>query len=147
MDDDGESIRLTFGDLPDEVAAGSMKESTVHIEDDDARSVSVSFEQPTYSVAEGATTSVKVRLSDDPGRSVNIVLAKSPQGGIALDDYSGVPESITFRTWRKGAHLHVLCIRRPHRRRRRGAQAGVHLPSPGGRHSWYLRTDFRPHRR
>ncbi len=96
VDDDGESIRLTFGDLPDEVAAGSMKESTVHIEDDDARSVSVSFEQPTYSVAEGATTSVKVRLSDDPGRSVNIVLAKSPQGGIALDDYSGVPESITF---------------------------------------------------
>ena len=96
LDDDGESIKLTFGDLPHGVAAGTKDEVSVSIDDDDVPLVNVSFEQVMYSVTEGATTSVRVSLSADPERFVTFRLMKSPQGGISLDDYSGIPESILF---------------------------------------------------
>ena len=96
LNDDGESVRLSFGDLPEGVSAGIPNETTVSIVDDDVPSVSVSFDQAMYSVAEGATTTVKVSLSADPERSVSITLIEALQGGIGLDDYSGVPESIVF---------------------------------------------------
>ena len=96
LNDDGESVRLTFGDLQEGVTAGIRSEATVSIIDDDVPSVSVSFEQAQHTVEEGATTTVSISLSIDPERTVIVALVKSAQGGIALDDYSGVPESIAF---------------------------------------------------
>ncbi len=96
LDDDGEAVLISFGNLAEGVTAGTRSEATVSIIDDDVPSVTVSFEQAAYTVEEGATTTVRVGLSADPERTVTIDLDKSPQGGIALDDYSGVPESITF---------------------------------------------------
>ena len=96
VDDDGESVLLTLGALPEGVAVGARNKATVSILDDDVPFVSVSFEQAVYTVEEGATTTVRVSLSADPERTVIIDLDESPQGGIALDEYSGVPESITM---------------------------------------------------
>ena len=53
--DDGESVKLTFGNtLPTGVSAGNTDEAVVTITDDDVPSVEVSFEQGTYTVAEGS---------------------------------------------------------------------------------------------
>ena len=47
--DDGESVKLTFGStLPAGVTEGSTKEAVVSITDDDVPSVTVSFEQDSY---------------------------------------------------------------------------------------------------
>ena len=55
-DDDGESVRLTFGPLPTGVTEGATTETVVSITDDDVPAVTVSFGQGSYSVAEGGTS-------------------------------------------------------------------------------------------
>ena len=95
--DDGESVKLTFGStLPAGVTEGSTKEAVVSITDDDVPSVTVSFEQGSYTVAEGSTVTVKVKLSEDPERTVTIPLTKAGQGGASASDYSGVPANVVF---------------------------------------------------
>ena len=96
VDDDGESVKLTFGTLPTGVSAGSTDETTVSITDDDVPAVSVSYEQSSYSVAEGSSITVTVKLSADPERTVTIPLNKANQGGASSDDYSGVPVNVEF---------------------------------------------------
>ena len=97
IDDDGESVKLTFGNsLPAGVAEGSTKEAVVSITDDDVPSVTVSFEQGSYTVAEGSTVTVKVQLDADPERTVTIPLTKAGQGGASASDYSGVPANVVF---------------------------------------------------
>ena len=98
VDDDGESVKLGFGNLPAGVSAGTPGESTVSITDDDVPSVTASFEQPSYTVAEGNSVSVKVTLSADPERTVTIPLLKVNQGGATSADYSNVPGSVVFNS-------------------------------------------------
>ena len=93
--DDGESVRISFGTLPDQVSAGTHSGTTVSITDDDVPSVTVSFEQNAYTVAEGSSEAVKVKLSADPERTVTISLTKANQGGASASDYS-VPSSVVF---------------------------------------------------
>ena len=79
--DDGESVKLTFGSpLPAGVTEGSTKEAVVSITDDDVPAVTVSFEQGSYTVAEGSSVTVKVTLSEDPERTVTIPLTKAGSG-------------------------------------------------------------------
>ena len=95
--DDGESVKLTFGNtLPTGVSAGTTNETTVSITDDDVPSVSVSFEQADYTVVEGSTETVTVTLNADPERTVIIPITTTDQDGASSSDYSGVPPSITF---------------------------------------------------
>ena len=95
--DDGESVQLGFGSLPDAgVSAGTPAGTTVNITDDDVPAVTVQFSQGSYTVAEGATQSVTVTLSADPERTVTIPLTAAGQGGASNGDYSGVPASVTF---------------------------------------------------
>ena len=101
--DDGESVELSFGTLPDRVSAGSTDRATVSITDDDdppqpppPPQVSVSFEQGAYTVAEGGSVTVKVTLSADPERSVTVPISTSHLGGASGSDYSGVPSSVSF---------------------------------------------------
>ena len=95
-DDDGESVKLAFGTLPNGVTAGTPGETTVSITDDDVPSVTVSFEQAAYTVAEGGSVTVSVTLSADPERTVEIPIAKTNLGGASESDYSGVPASVEF---------------------------------------------------
>ncbi|MCY3959972.1 MAG: fibronectin type III domain-containing protein [Chloroflexi bacterium] len=98
VDDDGESLRLTFGTLPPRVTAAAPSQAVVSITDDDDPAVTVSFGQPTYTVGEGNTVTVIVTLSADPERTVEIPLLKVNQGGATSGDYSGVPTSVTFNS-------------------------------------------------
>ena len=97
MDDDGESVKLTFGALPTGIAAGTTGETVVSITDDDAPDdVKVSFGSSTYTVAEGASVTVRVDLDVDPERTVTIPLTATNENGATSADYSGVPASVTF---------------------------------------------------
>ena len=107
VDDDGESVKLTFGStLPDDVSAGTVDETVVSITDDDVPAINVSFGSATYSVQESDDTTttditenevtVTVTLSADPERSVTIPITATGQDGAADADYSGVPTSVTF---------------------------------------------------
>ena len=93
--DDGESVRVSFGTLPDRVSAGTYSGTTVSITDDDVPSVTVSFEESSYTVAEGDDVTVKVVLSADPERMVTIPVTATGQGGATASDYS-VSNSVVF---------------------------------------------------
>ena len=80
VDDDGESVKLTFGTLPTGVTEGTTKESVVSITDDDVPAVTVSFGQGTYTVAEGSSVTVKVKLSVAPERTVTVPINKDAPG-------------------------------------------------------------------
>ena len=97
-DDDGESVKLSFGTLPDRVSEGTNGETTVSITDDDVPQVSVSFEQSSYTVAEGDSVTVTVTLSEDPERTVVIPISRANRGGASNGDYSGVPANVTFNS-------------------------------------------------
>ena len=97
VDDDGESVKLGFTNLPTGVSSGSTAETTVSITDDDVPSVTVSFEQASYTVAEGNSVTVKVKLSADPERTVTIPLTRTNQGGASSGDYS-VPATVVFNS-------------------------------------------------
>ena len=96
VDDDGESVKLTFGTPPPRVSAGTVNESTVNIRDDDDPQVSVSFGATSYSVAEGSSVTVRVTLSADPARSVAIPITTMNEDGASNADYSGVPANVIF---------------------------------------------------
>ncbi len=98
LDDDGESVKLGFGNLPTDVSAGTTDETTVSITDDDVPSVTVSFEQASYTVAEGGSVTVKVVLDADPERTVTVPITKSNQDGASNSDYSGVPANVVFNS-------------------------------------------------
>ena len=100
VDDDGESVLLSFGTLPTGVSAGSPAMATVNITDDDVPTVTVRYEQASYTVGEGSSVVIKVILSADPERSVTIPINKANQGGATDGDYSGVPAnaSVTFNS-------------------------------------------------
>ena len=99
VDDDGESVKLTFTNLPTGVTEGTTKETVVSINDDDLPAdVDVEFEEGSYTVAEGSNVTVKVTLSEDPDRSVTVGIVKAEQGGASSADYSGVPASVTFNS-------------------------------------------------
>ena len=98
LDDDDESLKLTFGTLPARVSEGTQDETTISIADDDDPHVTVQFGAAAYSAGEGGAATVRITLSADPERTVVIPLVKTEQGGVSTADYSGVPTSITFNS-------------------------------------------------
>ena len=106
LDDDDESVKIAFDDLPARVSSGTPAETTISINDDDDPHVTVSFEESSYPVAESDDAStmddeenkveVKVTLSADPERTVVIPITPTDQGGASDLDYSGVPPNVTF---------------------------------------------------
>ena len=94
--DDGESVKLGFGTLPDRVTAGTTSEATVSITDDDFPDVKVSFSAATYNAAEGGTVDVTVTLDADPERPVVIPIKVTEQDGASPADYSNVPAEVTI---------------------------------------------------
>ena len=96
VDDDDESVVLSFGTMPDERVSAEMPDQTeVAIIDDDDPYVRVSFAQPSYSVDEADTVTVTVTLDADPERTVEIPITRTPRNGASGSDYS-VAASVTF---------------------------------------------------
>ena len=96
VDDDGESLTLSFGAESNIKSGGANETATVAIRDDDYPAVTVSFGAATYTAAEGSTATVTVTLSADPERTVEVPITTTNQGGASSADYSGVPTSVTF---------------------------------------------------
>ncbi len=98
-DDDGESVKLAFGNITDaQVSAGTPAETTVSITDDDVPDVTVSFGEMSYTVAEGEEVEVTVELSADPEREVEIPLTVANLGGASDADYKKVETPVIFES-------------------------------------------------
>ena len=97
-DDDGERVKLAFGALPSGVTAGTTSETVVSITDDDVpASVTVRFERSTYTATEGGDNAVVTVILGSPAKSqVEIPLTANGHGGATENDWSGVPETVTF---------------------------------------------------
>ena len=68
VDDDDETVTLSFGTLPSTLKdGGDHQTATVTIRDDDDPDVEVEFGSATYSADEGGTATVTVTLSAGPG--------------------------------------------------------------------------------
>ena len=132
VDDDDESVKLTFGTLPTGVSAGTVKETLVSITDDDDPQVEVNFRRAIHDVAEGADRTVTVKLTADPERTVVVPLTATDQDGATSADYAALPASVTFESWgdHQGRDLHR--DPRRHRRRRRATSCWGSGPCPTG---------------
>ena len=98
VDDDGESVRIGFGPLPDGFVAGARPTATVALADDDGPVTEVFFDGAAdLTVDEGNVTRVSVYLSEPARTTVTIPLTRTHRGGATAADYSGVPASVTFR--------------------------------------------------
>ena len=72
VDDDDESVKLTFGSLPDGVSASGTTEATVNITDDDTAGVTVN---PTsLTLDEGGTATYTVVLDTEPTGDVTVTI-------------------------------------------------------------------------
>ena len=100
VDDDGESVSLSFVHDPDDrvTTGGGPVTATVALEDDDGPAVvTVSFGAATYTATEGGdAATVGVELDAAPGRAVTVPLTTDPAGGATSADYSGIPATVTF---------------------------------------------------
>ena len=107
-DDDGETVALSFGTLPDRVNQGSL--STISIVDNDDPEIKVSFGERNYEITEGGpAVQVQVHLSADPERRVVIPLWMSSwPNGATEADYSGVPERLIFESGEQVKTFEVL---------------------------------------
>ena len=90
VDDDGESVKLSFGTLLTGVSAGSVDETTVGITDNDTRGVTVS--ESTLTINEGGSKSYTVVLDTQPSADVTVTV-----GGEA-GDVTADPTTLTFTT-------------------------------------------------
>ena len=98
VDDDGESVRIGFGTLPDGFVAGARPTATVALADNDGPVTEVFFDGAAdLTVKEGNVTRVSVYLSEPARATVTIPLTRTHRGGATAADYSGVPASVTFR--------------------------------------------------
>ncbi|WP_420461645.1 Calx-beta domain-containing protein [Candidatus Palauibacter sp.] len=103
VDDDGESVQLGFGDLPSGVLLGSPSTARVAlVQDAGVTTWYVWFGESDYTVAEGGTARITLHLNAPWKPELNEALTVplfDPQheGGASADDYSGVPESVTFQ--------------------------------------------------
>ena len=85
VDDDGESVRLGFTNVPAGVSAGTPNETVVSIDDDDHPAVTVSFQQNAYTIAEGDAGTIAVVLDGDPERSFEVTLTVTPADASQAD--------------------------------------------------------------
>ena len=95
VDDDGESVKLGFLNLPTGVTAGSTNEATVSITDDD---LPPAVQVPgDVSVTEGAgTAQVAVGLSAASGKTVTVNWATADDSAVAGSDYTAASGTLTF---------------------------------------------------
>ena len=92
IDDDGESVALGFGTLPDDVSAGNT--ATVSITDDDTAGVTVS--KSTLEIDEGASDTYTVVLDTEPTGDVTVAIAGHANTDITLTGATLTNNALTF---------------------------------------------------
>ena len=91
VDDDGESVKLTFGELPDRVTEGSTNEATVTITDNDTAGVTIS--ETALTIDEGGSDTYTVVLDTEPTATTTVTVNDPSNPDVTAD-----PESLTFTT-------------------------------------------------
>ena len=86
VDDDGESVELSLGTVPETFAAGSPGRATVSLEDDDVRGLAA---PAAVAVLEGGSASYLVALESEPTGTVRVSVASG--GGVTVS-----PEELEF---------------------------------------------------
>ena len=92
VDDDGESVLLSFGDLPDRVDAGIPATATVTIVDDDTAGVTIAPDTG-LPVGEGDTGTYTVVLASQPTASVTVTPTSGDAAAVTVP-----PTVLTFTT-------------------------------------------------
>ena len=91
--EDDELVWLSLGSLPDGVSAGNYKQTYVRIFD----AAHLSFGSSSYVATEGEDDAVvTVRLNKPLPHDVSIPLTAEGGSGATSDDWSGVPQEVTF---------------------------------------------------
>ena len=72
VDDDGESVELTFGRLPDGVSEGATTQAAVRITDNDGRGIDLS--SASLTVPEGGSATYMVALTSRPTATVTVTI-------------------------------------------------------------------------
>ena len=84
VDDDGESVELTFGRLPDGVSEGAKTQAVVRITDNDGRGIDLS--STSLSVTEGGSaTTYTVALATQSTATVTVTISGNLGTGVSLD--------------------------------------------------------------
>ena len=111
VDDDGESVNLSFGTLPDEVSPGTQRTATVNLTDNDHPQVTAEFGAATYTATEGGSAvTVTVNLSADPERSVTIPIDAAGANGATAGDYTLSANSVTIDSGNTSATFTVTAV-------------------------------------
>ena len=84
VDDDGESVTLSFGTLPDGIATGIIAETTVSIIDDDSAGVTVS--ESSLTIDEGGSDTYTVVLDTQPSADVTVTISGHAGTDVSLSD-------------------------------------------------------------
>ena len=105
VDAEGKSITIGFGELPAGYRIGAHATATVSLADNDE---TVRFDASAYSAAEGGTAAeVTVTLSTAPPTPIQVPLTVTRNGDTGVDDYSGVPATLTFAAMQASATFTV----------------------------------------
>ena len=101
FDETGESVQLGFGTLPSGIKLGSPATATVALLED-VSTWYVWFGESAYTAAEGGSATISVHLNSPwkPERNEALTVPlfdPKHRGGASADDYSGLPESVTFQ--------------------------------------------------
>ena len=142
--DEGESVRIGFGSLPERVSVGSrlFTQTTFNI-DDDGPQVTASFDHETYTVDEGGTAEVTVRLSADPERTVSMYINKRHLNGMTSGDYRGVPDQLTFNAGDESKSFNFSTVDDTHNDNGESLQLSLSLTSMGVTVGWPGQTTLR----
>ena len=94
IEDPNESVKLSFGALPDRVLLGTTAETTVAITDNDIAGVTV--EPTSLTILEGATSTYTVKLNTQPQEAVTVAVLSSDN-----PDVNASPTTLSFNslTW------------------------------------------------
>lgn len=97
VEEAGEAVSFSFGQLPEGVSSASPSESTVALQDFFLPEVEASFARTEYTAVEGgAPVDVTVVLSAAPQREVVLPIVRSQLTGADKADYRGVPDRVVF---------------------------------------------------
>ena len=108
LDDDGESLQVSFGELPEGVTTSGQTTTEVELVDNDNLTpITVAFGAATYTAVEGgAAATIEVILSETPGREVEIRLRITTLGGLnSRFDFTLSPRGVTFAAGASGPGL------------------------------------------
>ena len=107
LNDDGETLTLCLGDLPEPYATlAGLDCATINIMDnDDPNSVRVTFRSDTYWASEdGNPAWPRISVHPIPDRKITIPITYTRHGGLSEDDFEIVTTSVTFGPGLYGVH-------------------------------------------